>query len=79
MRFYNTTKSGRRGDGWNVSTEKVRSMIKRHGSLTRVQLQRLVPESNSTMINKIVSRLKKEGNVESIRDGRIVIYKWVSE
>ena len=79
MRFYNTTKSGRRGDGWNVSIEKVRSMIKRHGSLTRVQLQRLVPESNSTMINKIVSRLKKEGNVESVRDGRIVIYKWVSE
>ena len=58
--------------------EKVESAIKRHGELTRVQLQRLIPESNSTMINKIISRLKKEGKVEAVRDGRIVIYRWIA-
>lgn len=78
MRFYNTTRSGKKGDGWNVSMEKVESAIKRHGELTRVQLQRLIPESNSTMINKIISRLKKEGKVEAVRDGRIVIYRWIA-
>ena len=77
MRWYNTTVSGKRGDGWNVSAEKVESTIRRHGELTRVQLQRLIPESNSTMLNKIVSRLKKEGKVEAVRDGWIVIYRWL--
>lgn len=77
MRWYNTTTSGKRGDGWNVSAEKVESTIRRHGELTRVQLQRLIPESNATMINKIISRLKKEGKVEAVRDGTIVIYRWL--
>lgn len=77
MRIYESTHSGNMGQTKTETTDMVVDTLKSHGSMTRLQILRQIPEANSTMIDKIVGKLRKEGKVTTTRDGRIVIYHWV--